>query len=36
MVDELLEKEVLNTAEIDAIIGSSLPNDQQTDSKSIS
>lgn len=36
MVAELLEKEVLNTAEIDVIIGSALPNDQPADSKSIS
>jgi cell division protease FtsH len=36
MVTELLEKEVLNTAEIDVIIGSALPNDQPADSKSIS
>jgi cell division protease FtsH len=36
MVTELLEKEVLNTAEIDAIIGSTLHNDQQADSKSLS
>ncbi len=36
MVAQLLEKEVLNTAEIDAIIGSALPNDQSADSKSIS
>lgn len=36
MVAELLEKEVLNTAEIDAIIGSALPNDQPAESKSIS
>jgi cell division protease FtsH len=36
MVAELLEKEVLNTAEIDAIIGNALPKDQPADSKSIS
>ena len=36
MVAELLEKEVLNTAEIDAIIGSALPNGQPAESKSIS
>jgi cell division protease FtsH len=36
MVAELLEKEVLNTAEIDVIIGSALPNDQLANSKSIS
>ena len=36
MVDELLEKEVLNTAEIDVIIGSALPNEQSAESKSIS
>jgi cell division protease FtsH len=36
MVAELLEKEVLNTAEIDAIIGSALPNDQPAESKSLS
>jgi cell division protease FtsH len=36
MVEELLEKEVLNTAEIDAIIGSALPIDQTAESKSIS
>jgi len=36
MVAELLEKEVLNTAEIDVIIGSALPDDQPADSKSIS
>jgi cell division protease FtsH len=36
MVTELLEKEVLNTAEIDVIIGSALPNDQLANSKSIS
>ncbi len=36
MVEELLEKEVLNTAEIDAIIGSALPIEQSTESKSVS
>ena len=36
MVAELLEKEVLNTAEIDAIIGSALPIDQSAESKSLS
>lgn len=35
MVTELLEKEVLNTAEIDAIIGSALPKDQQADLQSL-
>ena len=33
---ELLEKEVLNGAEIDALIGNALPNQQQADSKKIS
>ncbi len=33
---ELLEKEVLNTAEIDALIGSALPNAQPADSKMLS
>jgi cell division protease FtsH len=33
---ELLEKEVLNTAEIDALIGSALPNAQPADSKILS
>ena len=36
MVAELLEKEVLNTAEIDAIIGSALPIEQSAESKSVS
>ena len=36
IAEELLEKEVLNGAEIDALIGNALPNQQQADSKKIS